>query len=48
MKRMILVAVILLMALQVWALDLLPPMDEYWISSGSGYRDDPMGGKEGS
>ncbi len=48
MKRTILIAFTLLSALKIWALDFLPPMDEYWISSGTGYRNDPMGGKEGS
>ena len=48
MKRIVITGVILLVALAAGAQELLPPMDSYWISSGAGYRDDPMGGKEES
>ena len=44
MKRTFIAALFVLLTLAAWSLDLLPPMDSYWISSGAGYRKDPMGG----
>ena len=46
MKRAYMAFFLALVAFSGWSLELLPPMDSYWISSGSGYRNDPMGGKE--
>jgi murein DD-endopeptidase MepM/ murein hydrolase activator NlpD len=48
MKRIYITIFLLILAVAGWSLELLPPMDSYWISSGSGYRDDPMGGKDES
>jgi murein DD-endopeptidase MepM/ murein hydrolase activator NlpD len=48
MKRKIIAGVFLILGFAAWSMELLPPMDSYWISSGSGYRNDPMGGKEES
>jgi murein DD-endopeptidase MepM/ murein hydrolase activator NlpD len=48
MKQRIIIGLLLMLAFSAWSLELLPPMDSFWISSGSGYRDDPMGGKEES
>lgn len=49
MKRMFMMLLLsLTVILQGWAFDLQPPLDKYWISSGSGYRNDPMGGRENS
>jgi murein DD-endopeptidase MepM/ murein hydrolase activator NlpD len=48
MKRIYIVGFLLVIAALSWSLELQPPMDSYWISSGAGYRDDPMGGKEES
>ena len=48
MKRIYITVVLLVIAAFSWSLELQPPMDSYWISSGAGYRDDPMGGKEES
>ena len=48
MKRVYIAVVMLILAFSAWSMELLPPMESYWISSGSGYRTDPMGGKEES
>ncbi len=48
MKKRIIAGIFLILALSAWSMELQPPMDDYWISSGSGYRKDPMGGKEES
>jgi murein DD-endopeptidase MepM/ murein hydrolase activator NlpD len=48
MKIRILVLLVVLLGFPLWALELQAPLDEYWISSHSGYRDDPMGGREES
>ena len=48
MKRIYFAVVLLVIAAVSWSVELQPPMDTYWISSGSGYRNDPMGGKEES
>jgi murein DD-endopeptidase MepM/ murein hydrolase activator NlpD len=48
MKRIYLTVLLLAIAAVSWSLELRAPMDDYWISSGSGYRNDPMGGKEES
>ena len=48
MKQRIIAILLLILAVSAGAVELQPPMDSYWISSGSGYRDDPMGGKEES
>jgi murein DD-endopeptidase MepM/ murein hydrolase activator NlpD len=48
MKRIYITIFLLILAVAGWSLELLPPMDSYWISSGSGYRRRPMGGKDES
>ena len=48
MKQRIIAGVFLMLAFSAWSMELQPPMDSFWISSGSGYRNDPMGGKEES
>ena len=48
MKRIYITVFLLLLAVVGWSLELLPPMDSYWISSDSGYRRRPMGGKDES
>ena len=46
MRVRILALLLLLLGLPLWALELQSPLDEYWVSSHAGYRDDPMGGRE--
>ena len=46
MKQRIIAGALLMLALSAWSMELKPPMDSFWISSGAGYRNDPMGGKE--
>lgn len=46
MKCIYVTVFLLILAVAGWSLELLPPMDRYWISSGSGYRRRPMGGKD--
>jgi len=45
MKRFYIVLLLLLIVLMSgWSVDLVAPLDRYRISSGTGYRNDPMGG----
>jgi murein DD-endopeptidase MepM/ murein hydrolase activator NlpD len=46
MKQRIIAGLFVLLALSAWSIELKAPLDSYWISSASGYRNDPMGGKE--
>ena len=48
MKQLYIASFLLIIAALSWSMELQPPLDSYWISSGAGYRNDPMGGKEES
>jgi murein DD-endopeptidase MepM/ murein hydrolase activator NlpD len=48
MKVRIFAVFLLFLGLPLWALSLQAPLDEFWVSSHAGYRDDPMGGGEES
>ena len=46
MKRINLVMALLVVALSAWPIELQSPLESYAVSSGVGYRTDPMGGTE--